>query len=47
MTEEELLEAGLNGVRASLPALGRYGYEARVPRIRASGGPTGVRSRHR
>ena len=31
MTEEELLEAGLNGVRASLPALGRYGYEARVP----------------
>ena len=32
MTAEELLAAGLDGVRAALPELRAYGYEARVPR---------------
>lgn len=32
MTADELLAAGLDGVRAALPELRAYGYEARVPR---------------
>lgn len=32
ITADELLAAGLDGVRAALPELRAYGYEARVPR---------------